>query len=471
MNKTVMIILLVVVVSASLLETGRAAIAHRDLPLASRGELRFFVDNAGFRDSKGYTMQEVYILIDVKHLQFVPEGEVHVAQMDISVAIEDSNGTQIESEVWTRNVSLETMEDVQEASAPFRDVIGFKMSPGAYRFNVTIEDIFGDKQGTCDGPLSVKAFDVETLVTSDILMALEVEQAEGVGRFIRHGWRVIPNARRSYLAGNPLRFYFEIYSLQFDPDLEDDSVILGYSLADSSGNSVKNYPAKRLIKPGQSLVKTETLSTEGVEAGDYYLQVEIFDRRSRQHVRSRRMVFLAAGDVEVTDEQKETEQRMIRHYMDVRYVAQGEDMKIYKNLVSQNSKMKFLKAFWKNLDPTPDTPTNERLIGHIRRMRHAEDHFFGGHGKRGSDTDKGRVYIKYGPPDDIQYGTSASGQKPYEIWTLEKKGRNEFVFRDQRGLGVFELVHSTYPGEVHNPHWNEVWEPPVPVLRGRRRPR
>ena len=144
-------------------------------------------------------------------------------------------------------------------------------------------------------------------------------------------------------------------------------------------------------------------------------------------------------------------------------------MKVYKNLVSQDSRMKFLKAFWKNLDPTPDTPTNERLIEHIRRMRHAEDHFFGGHGKRGSDTDKGRVYIKYGPPDDLQYGTSASGQKPYEIWTLEKKGRNEFVFRDQRGLGVFELVHSTYPGEVHNPHWNEVWEPPAPVLRGRRR--
>ncbi len=469
MKKALVIFPFVVSVFTGLGGIGQAAVRQQDVPLASRGGLLFFVDTAGFWGDEGHTMQEIYVLIDAKQLQFVPEEGAHVAQMDISVAIRDSTGAQVEAEVWTRNVSLQNIEGLRESNAPFRDMIGFRLLPGAYTMTATIDDIFGDKQGSCDGPLEVKAFEVESLVTSDILTALKIEPAAGPGRFVRQGWKVIPNARRSYLAGNPLRFYFEIYNLSFDPDREGDTLILGYSLADSSGHYVKQYPAKRLIKPGQSIVKTDTLSTEGVEAGDYYLQVEVFDRKSRQHVRNRRRVFLAGGEVEVPQAQREQEARMIRHYMDVRYVAVGGDLKIYKNLVSQDSKMKFLKAFWRKLDPTPDTPTNERLMEHIRRMRHAEDHFFGGHGKRGSDTDKGRVYIKHGPPDDVTYGTSASGRKPYEIWTLEQRGRTQFIFRDQRGLGVFELVHSTHPGEVYNPGWDAAWEPPPPVIRGRRR--
>ena len=57
----------------------------------------------------------------------------------------------------------------------------------------------------------------------------------------------------------------------------------------------------------------------------------------------------------------------------------------------------------------------------------------------------------YGRPDEIDYHTSAAGQKPYEVWFYEQQGRYEFVFRDLRGSGVYELVHSAYPGELYNP--------------------
>ena len=88
-------------------------------------------------------------------------------------------------------------------------------------------------------------------------------------------------------------------------------------------------------------------------------------------------------------------------------------------------------------------------------MSHAENRFVAGPRQRGSDTDKGRVYIKYGPPDDIDYHTSAAGDKPHEVWHYTTRGNYRFIFRDRRGSGNYELVHSTYPGEAYNPYWRD----------------
>ena len=143
----------------------------------------------------------------------------------------------------------------------------------------------------------------------------------------------------------------------------------------------------------------------------------------------------------------------LRYYRDIRYVAEDRDLKIFGRLGGQDAQDKFLKVFWQKLDPTPDTAINERLIEHIRRMRFAESNFSGGHGQTGIDSDKGRIYVQYGPPSDKEYRSAVDSPKPYEIWTYEQRGTYEFVFRDRRGIGVYELVHSTYPGELFNPNW------------------
>jgi GWxTD domain-containing protein len=115
--------------------------------------------------------------------------------------------------------------------------------------------------------------------------------------------------------------------------------------------------------------------------------------------------------------------------------------------------MAYLKMFWKELDPTPATDENERLIQHIQRMRFAENNYAAGRGRRGSDTDKGRIYVKFGEPSDIQYNLAASNEKPFEVWTYEEQRGVRFIFKDRRGAGVFELVHSTHPAETYNPQW------------------
>ncbi len=90
-----------------------------------------------------------------------------------------------------------------------------------------------------------------------------------------------------------------------------------------------------------------------------------------------------------------------------------------------------------------------RLIAHIQRMEYVETNFTSSNAMSAADTDRGRVYIKYGSPDDIEHRSSVD-DKSSEIWHYRQY---IFIFRDPNGLGVYRLMHSTYPGELYNPDW------------------
>ena len=429
--------------------------AYRDLPLRATGDLRVFVEMAGFRGPQNLTRFEVYTLIDARQLQFVPEAEKYVSQIDFVLSLQDSAGNPVVRELRTRNVPVKNIREIKKKKqnvAIVRDVFGFDIAPGPYKITLVAEDIYGDLAGTCEGHVRVRGFEGPALVVSDIVFASELAKAEASGRFVRNGWLVVPNTRRFFRVGKPIQIYFEIYNFKVMADNPKDSFVLGYSLIDTAGMAVKSYPAKRLLKPGESVVKTDVLETEDLPGGAYALQVELFDRGTREHVRYARKVFLIPEEVE-NPQFTEAEQEQLRHYQSIHHIASEKDLTMYKSLGSQNAKRKFLQAFWKKRDPTPDTPLNERLRDHLMRMKYSDDTFTAQPGKLGSDTDKGRIYVKYGPPNERDYTTSAAVGKAIDTWIYEKSGRYIFVFFDRRGTGVYELVHSTMSGEIYNPDW------------------
>ena len=152
----------------------------------------------------------------------------------------------------------------------------------------------------------------------------------------------------------------------------------------------------------------------------------------------------------------EVQRDRLRYFGDIRHIASGKDLGLYKKLKNSRARMRFLRKFWKDLDPSPETQENERLEEHIIRLEYVESNFAADRGKRGSDTDKGRIYIKYGPPSDIQYNLASMNEKPFEVWTYETSGGYRFIFQDRRGAGVFDLVHSTHPREAYNPDWRQL---------------
>ncbi|MDE2700770.1 MAG: GWxTD domain-containing protein [Gemmatimonadota bacterium] len=425
---------------------------YRDMPLRSKGELRVFAETAAFRGPQNLTRLEVYTLIDARQLQFVPEDGKYVSQIDFELSLQDSAGNPTVQELWTRNVSVVNIRELKQNGALVRDIIAVDIAPGPYKMTLTAEDIYGDISGACEGNMRVRRFEGTELVVSDVVFASELKKAESAGRFVKNGWHVVPNTTRFFRVGKPIQIYFEVYNFKVMPNNPNDSFVLGYSLLDTADVVVKSHPAKRLIKPGESVVKTDVLETEGLSGGAYDLQIELFDRSTREHVRHKRKVFLISDENE-NPQLTEAQQEQLRYFQTIHHIASEKDLGLYESLPTQDSKMKFLRTFWKKLDPTPKTPLNERLRDHINRMKYSDDTFTAQPGKRGSETDKGRVYIKYGPPSERDYTTSAAIGKAIDTWTYEKSGRYIFVFFDRRGTGVYELVHSTMSGELYNPNW------------------
>jgi GWxTD domain-containing protein len=95
-------------------------------------------------------------------------------------------------------------------------------------------------------------------------------------------------------------------------------------------------------------------------------------------------------------------------------------------------------AFWKALDPTPNTAYNEKEVEYYERIAYSEEHF--SNGDRGWRSDRARVFVQHGPPDEIQSYPYELDSFPYEIW-LYYKNNLRFVFVDRYGFGQYILVN------------------------------
>jgi len=106
---------------------------------------------------------------------------------------------------------------------------------------------------------------------------------------------------------------------------------------------------------------------------------------------------------------------------EIRYIATDEELKEFLAL-SPKKRAAWLQHFWEIRDPTPGTPINEFKIEHYRRLRYVAKEFRWGK-TPGWKTDRGRVFIKYGPPTSIERHPIGDVplmggwySKPYEIW-------------------------------------------------------
>jgi GWxTD domain-containing protein len=125
---------------------------------------------------------------------------------------------------------------------------------------------------------------------------------------------------------------------------------------------------------------------------------------------------------------------------DVAYIITDQERAAYKRLATDEEREHFIEQFWLRRDPTPGTPENEFKEEHYRRIAYANQHYAAA-GISGWKTDRGRIYITYGPADEIEsHPSGGASTHPFEQW------RYRFI----EGMGtniIIEFVDSTRTGE------------------------
>jgi GWxTD domain-containing protein len=138
---------------------------------------------------------------------------------------------------------------------------------------------------------------------------------------------------------------------------------------------------------------------------------------------------------------------------DVVWIITDEERAAFKQLSNDEERDNFIEAFWQRRDPTPDTEENEYKEEHYRRIAYANEHFAAG--IPGWKSDRGRIYIMYGPADEVDsHPSGGSYERPMDEGGGETSTYpfEQWRYRWLEGIGqeiIIEFVDTCMCGDYH----------------------
>ena len=244
----------------------------------------------------------------------------------------------------------------------------------------------------------------------------------------------VPLDREKYREGEKVvvsPYFSEADPFLFFRGVSRSPFTLRWKLLAEEGLRVKPLEEAERQYPEGPFADTLSIPIEGLTSGSYLLEAQF--RVNGRVVAKRTFRFFLYGFNLLSDED----------YFDLvdalRYLN-PESWEIEELRKAEPAERESLwDAFWKRRDPTPETERNELKDEFLRRVEYANTHFSSPLVK-GYKSDRGRVYIKLGPPDEREYHPFELEYPAYEIWYYYSLNLT-LVFMDERGIGDYVLVY------------------------------
>ena len=424
-------------------------------------ESNVFIDYSRFKYSSDSIYFELYYGISNKALKI----SENINEAEIKVLISDQNN----KVVGFRNFRIVNELDKQnsETEKYLTGVLGFKIGPGEYSIKFDVTDYF-DSTNTISitFPVKINSITTKIFALSDIQLCSNIiENSDNeASYFYKNTYETYPNPSNVYGEQLPILFYYiELYDLQkgnFTNNLKLISKII-----DAQGK--ERYSKEKFIqRKYNSIVEVGAINITKYASGTYTLALYLIDSLNNFGLVSSKKFFVFNPNIkeEIASKKSDadllssefnvmTEEELNLAFEQSKYIASSDEIKRWNSLKDIDSKRNFLFNFWKLRDPDPSTPENERKLEYFERVKKA-DEMFRGTREKGWRSDRGRVYIVYGEPSEIDRYPNEMDAYPYEIWSYNNiEGGVIFVFGDITGTGQMILIHSTHRGEMHDENW------------------
>jgi GWxTD domain-containing protein len=305
---------------------------------------------------------------------------------------------------------------------------------------------------------------------SDIQFIERAEKSDKNDMFHKGGYLLMPYLADYYPAETEkLTFYTEVYK-SLDILGEGKKYVVQYFIEEAeSGKKLENFGGfKKMGSAAMNAVLSE-LDISELSTGQYRLVVEARDaenallaRKSSSFARYNPFTNIEPDKIVsiITDgsfaEQYANADSLAEHMRCISPIASPRENSFAERLIEeknlQNMKQFFL-AFWKNRNPDNPAKAWEKYYLEVRKVQLA----FGTSIRKGYMTDRGRVYLQYGPPDNRTQSLREPSAYPYEIWQYYKinnQSNRRFVFYNPDLVtNDFALIHSDALGEIINDQW------------------
>jgi GWxTD domain-containing protein len=371
----------------------------------------FRSDHAVFLDKNRAPVLHVTTYIPYSQLSFSIADTVYEAEVDISVILYQK-GKQKGGEIWRKKVVLADFDKTSAHEEGISWTLEVPVAPGEYDMRITVKDVQTGLGAKREEKINIEDAASEPFWISKPAFYFRSDEK-----------------RRGLLIANNL-------------DVQYDSIFLIVQIAVDSLQSENllftNYAINE--KKDRKVLTNEYISIDStilwssfpfrsyeLSEEDYTIVVEL-SKDARIVARNGKLVSITYPFFKSKHFLERVEQMV--------YIADGKEMKKLEEAPLE-SRETVWKEFWSQKDPIPETPENETSDEYFRRVDYANEHFRSY--TSGWRTDRGRIYILYGQPDEIEHHPFEDKSVPYQIWYYYSIGKR-FIFADLSMTGDYTQI-------------------------------
>jgi GWxTD domain-containing protein len=379
----------------------------------------------GDKDARVYIFNE--IIND--DLTFIQEGNSgYKAQFELVMAFFDEN----EEQVLSRTIRREITETdfVKTNSRDKKTILTnyYDLNAGKYVLKMQMLDITSGKSTNRQMDVLVEKLNREESAISDLLFLQDV-QVDSSGMPVS----MVPRVRTNFQGHEGIFFiHFDVHTNQVPVEAK-----IRYRLQ-SGVNSVEVDSSSTEMLNEQVSSFDIRLDKSKLTRNEYTCIVEV-EINGEEVEKRKTFSFFWVDSPDTQDDLNQAFEQMV-------YILPDDSLDLYEE-ASLEKQQEFFKRFWAQKDPNPNTEVNELMEEYFRRINYANREF-SSFSQDGWRSDRGRILVKFGFPDDVERHPFEIDSVPYEIWRYYAL-RKVFVFADKTGFGDYRLLPQYMDEEYH----------------------
>lgn len=431
----------------------------------------FSFDYCVFLGDEGNSILELYYSVNQDALFYTQNGPQYEGAAKLDVQIQNVTSGEFVYSKSYKTPSVVTDTTKGKLDQRIIGQINYILKDGNYKLIIMGSD-FNDssKHDLFESDISINNSENRALRLSDIELSSSIKKAvDQKSVFYKNTLDVIPNP--SGLFGmnlNEMDYYFEIYGLSGENISEEFEI--KYDILNLNNEKIISF-SKKAKRNSDSKADFGKIKTDSLKRGSYSLKITVSDSLKNVSISNQKKFYIfnklvqdaptsGMNDYLKSEYVVMDDKQLDDEFEKVRYLLTEQLIERYEILNNVDDKRKYLYNFWKARDPNPGTQALENKIDYFKRVKIA-DKDFGEPYKDGWKTDRGRIYLIYGKPDDIERYPYEAGVKAFEVWkydAVEGGGECDFV-EMQPNTDVYWLVNSTFRNELKNDQWRTQLSP------------
>lgn len=413
---------------------------------------------------------ETYLSVSGQSVNYVKNAAgKYQAKIEISLAFKQNNEIKHADKY---NLLSPELTDTLQTSFNFLDQQRIQLNNGNYEFEFSIADKNSDSKAF----KSVQQVSVEyypnIVSVSDIELVDSYKKTETKSALTKSGYEIIPFVNDYYPASvATLKFYAEIYNTS--KVLKDEPFLVSYFIETTESKRViEKFRSFKKETPREINVVLSEFPIEELPSGNYNIVVEVRNKnndiiafKETAFQRNNNIAVTASGadmdfrsiNISNTFTSKFTSRDTLQEYIkSLRPISNANETTFEDNqlkIADVELMQKFLYNFW--VSRNEENP--EKAWLDYRGQVDITNKKFSCMNRKGYESERGRVFLQYGPPDAMQQFPSEPDAYPYEIWQyykLQTQTNRKFVFYDTDLVSNCPtLLHSDATGEIFEDQW------------------